>query len=212
MSQRGTLSRQRIVAAAMRMLDADGETRFSMRRLAAEMGVDPMALYHHVPNRAALMHDVVDTLLGECELPPPNGSWRNRVRDLCHAYRSLAHRHPGVFPIYAYFEDWVPSEHKIHEALHAALKAGGFSDQATVSGARLLLNFAESFACEEITQWIAPYSPDDRAKLIESLSAGDYPLTTSLVDEIAGVDPDTEFAFGLDVVIRGLEAEADDKG
>jgi len=205
MSQRGSLSRERIVAAAMHMLDADGEAKFSMRRLAAELGVDPMALYHHIPNRAALMREVVDALLAECDLPAPSGSWQDRVRALCHAFRRLAHRHPGAFPVYALFQEWVPSEHRLHEALYAALKAGGFSPETMVRGARLLLAYTETFAWEEITKWIAPYSGEDRAELIESLATGDYPLTMSLVDRIADVDPEAEFAFGLDVVIRGLE-------
>jgi TetR/AcrR family tetracycline transcriptional repressor len=207
MSQRGSLSRERIVAQAMVMLDADGEANFSMRRLAAEMGVDPMALYHHIPNRAALMREVVDALLDECELPAPSGSWQDRVRALCHAFRRLAHRHPGAFMVYALFHEWVPSEHRLHEALYAALDAGGFAPVTMVRGGRLLIAYAETFAWEEITQWIVPYSGEDRAKLIESLAAGDYPLTTALVDQIADIDPDAEFAFGLDVVIRGLEAE-----
>lgn len=208
MSQRGTLSRQRIVEAATEMLDADGEARFSMRRLAAAMGVDPMALYHHVPNRAALMHGVVDTVLSECELPEPNGSWQERVRDICHAFRKLAHRHPGVTLVFANFEEWVPSEHRLGEAMYKALKTGGFSAQATVRSARLLLAYTENFACWELTDWMAPYSAEERTKLIESLSEGDFPLTTELVDQIADIDADAEFAFGLDVVIRGLEAEA----
>ena len=192
----------------MRMLDADGEARFSMRRLAAEMGVDPMALYHYLPNRSALMCDVVDALVAECDLPPPCGTWQVQVRDLCHAFRRMAHRHPGAFPVYVMFQEWVPSEHRLNEALYAALSAGGFTSRATVRAARLLLAYAETFALDEITQWIVPYSSDDRAKLAASLSAGDYPLTTTLIDHVTDIDPDAEFVFGLDVLIRGLEAEA----
>ncbi len=208
MSQRGTLSRQRIVDAAIEMLDRDGASQFSMRKLAGAMGVDPMALYHHVPNRAALMNSVIDTVISECELPEPNGSWQKQVRDICRAFRALAHRHPGVILVFATFEDWVPSEHRLGEAMYAALRTGGFSPKATVRSARVLLAYTENFACWELTDWIAPFSPEERTKLIESLSEGDFPLTTELVDQIADVDPDAEFAFGLDVVIRGLEAEA----
>ena len=208
MSQRGTLSRERIVDAAIEMLDRGGKSHFSMRKLAGAMGVDPMALYHHVPNRAALMHGAVDTVVGECELPEPNGSWQEQVRAICHAFRQLGHRHPGVFLVFATFEDWVPSEHRLGEAMYAALKSGGFPPQATVRAARMLLAYTENFACWELTDWIMPYSADERAKLIESLSEGDFPLTSGLVDQIADVDPDAEFAYGLDVVIRGLETEA----
>ncbi len=212
MSQRGTLSRERIVEAAIAMLDQGGKAHFSMRKLAGAMGVDPMALYHHVPNRQALMNGVVDQVIGECDLPQPNGSWQEQVRAICHAFRDLGHRHPGVYLVYATFEEWVLNEHRLNEAMYAALRSGGFSSQAMVRAARMLLAYTENFTCWELTDWMAPYSPEERAKLIESLSEGDFPLTTELVDEIADVDADAEFAYGLDVVIRGLEAEAGGKG
>lgn len=96
--------------------------------------------------------------------------------------------------------------------MYAALRTGGFSPKATVRSSRMLLAYTENFSCWELTDWIAPYSPEERTKLIESLSKGNFPLTTELVDQIADVDPDAEFAFGLDVVIRGLEAEAGGQG
>ncbi len=212
MSQRGTLSRQRIVAAATEMLDRDGKAQFSMRKLAGAMGVDPMALYHHIPNRAALMREVVDAFLSECELPEPNGSWQDQARNFCHAFRLLAHKHPGVVLVYSTFDEWVPSEHRLGEVLYGSLKTGGFSARAMVRAARMLHAYAENFACWEIAGWIAPYSSAERAELIESLSEDDYPLTSALIDDIADVDPDAEFAFGLDVLIRGLEVEAKGQG
>ena len=60
---RGTLSRQGIVEAAMGLLDREGEAGFSMRKLASELGVDPMALYHHHASRRALMQEVMKALM-----------------------------------------------------------------------------------------------------------------------------------------------------
>ena len=64
-------NRQEIVRAAIALIDADGIDSFSMRRLASAMGVDPMTLYHHLPNRAALLDAVVDELWSSIELGEP---------------------------------------------------------------------------------------------------------------------------------------------
>jgi TetR/AcrR family tetracycline transcriptional repressor len=209
MAQRGSLSADRIVEAAMAMLDRDGEKGFSMRRLAGELDADPMALYHHIPNRKALMQAVLSRLMLACPLPEPKGDWRDRVRALCHGLRDLAHRHPGCFEVYVSFEDWVPAEHQVNEAFFSALQDGGFARQETVRAMRLLFAYAETFAVEEITGWLASMTPDEEQALRESLKGGAYPISEALVGTIAQVDADAEFAFGLEVLLRGLEAERD---
>lgn len=207
MAQRGSLSPQRIVDAAMVMLDRDGEKGFSMRRLAAELDADPMALYHHIPNRRTLMQAVLDALMRDCALPQPEGSWQTRVRALCHALRDLAHRHPGCFQVYVSFEDWVPAEHRVYEAFYAALRDGGFPSSANVRAARLLFAYVETFAIDEITGWLAAMDEEERAALARSLEGGAFPVSESLIADITEMDVDDEFAFGLDVLLRGLEAE-----
>ncbi|WP_397541926.1 TetR/AcrR family transcriptional regulator C-terminal domain-containing protein [Roseovarius salis] len=207
MTNRGNLTRESIVRAAMKMLDREGEKAFSMRKLAAEMGVDPMALYHHHSSRRMLMHEVLQALMTEFEMPRPTGDWRNDIRNLCDGLRQLAKRHPGAFRVYELYEDWVPAEHRVHEAFHATLAGAGFPPPKAVRGVRVLLAYTEAFAVDEITGWLAPFDADDRADFVDSLSSGDYPTMAAMVDEIGKVDPDADFAFGLDVLIRGLEAE-----
>jgi len=207
MAQRGSLSPQRIVDAAMVMLDRDGQKGFSMRRLAAELDADPMALYHHIPNRKALMQAVLVALMRDCALLQSEGSWQTRVRALCHALRDLAHRHPGCFQVYAAFEDWVPSEHRVYEAFYAALQDGGFAPKANVRGVRLLFAYVETFAIDEITGWMAAMDEQEREALALSLKSGAFPVSEALIADISEMEVDDEFAFGLGVLLRGLEAE-----
>jgi TetR/AcrR family tetracycline transcriptional repressor len=205
MSRRGTLTRQGIVEAAMATLDRGHERQFSMRGLAAELGVDPMALYHHHRNRHTLMQEVMVALMADCHVPRSEGDWRQDVRAICRGIRELAHRHPGTFRAYVIFEDWVPSEHRVHEALYAALLTAGFSKTSTVRAVRLLLSYAESFAVDEITGWLEPFNSHERDDLARGLAGGAYPAITALLDTIATPDADAEFCFGLDVLIAGLE-------
>jgi AcrR family transcriptional regulator len=205
MSERPSLSPERIVTTAIELLDREGPQKFSMRKLAAEFGVDPMAIYYHIPNRAALMYRVVDTVVGRCDLPVEAANWQETCRGICNAFRRLAHRHPGVVQVFDNFDDWIPGEHRITEALHAAFDAAGFTPRETVRSARLLLAYSENFCAWELTDWITPFTPEMRLRLDDSLAEGDYPVTMQLIDEVTNVDADAEFAFGLEVLIRGLE-------
>ena len=201
---RGTLSRQGIVEAAMGLLDREGEAGFSMRKLASELGVDPMALYHHHASRRALMQEVMKALMLSCPLPDPSGDWRADVRGLCQGLRALAHRHPGSFRAYVVFEDWVPAEHRLHEALYATLLAAGFPARDAVRAVRLLLSYTESFAVDELTGWLEPLGPRERHALEASLAGGAFPAIAGLIETIASPDAEADFAFGLDVLLAGL--------
>lgn len=207
MFERGTLSLQQIVDTASDMLDRDGIEKFSMRRLAAEIGVDPMALYHHVPNRGALMREMVRVFLRGWTLPERHGSWQDRVRAFSHAFRRQAKRHPGLFSVYARSNDWSAEYLRLEESLYAALADAGFPPKSRVRAARLLLAYTENFAHWELTGWMAPYSEEEHAQFADSLATGDFPEVSELAEHIEGIDPDAEFEFGLGITIRGLEAE-----
>lgn len=210
MTKRNRLTRDRIVEAAMQMLDAHGQSGFSMRKLAGALGVDPMALYHHFSNRAALMHAVMEGLIGSCPLPPPSEDWRADIRALCQALRQLAHDHPGTFRLYEVYDDWLLAELHLQEAFHATLYSAGFSPRTVVRAVRLLIAYTESFAVDEVSGWLASYSEADRTAFDDHLVSGAFPVTQKVAAHIATVDADADFAFGLDVLIRGLEAEARD--
>ena len=97
---RPSLDRTRIVAAAVRVADAEGLAAVTMRRVAAELGSSPMALYRHVDRKEALPELMLDAVLGETELIEPTGDWRADVRLLNARRRTVLLRHTwlsGVF-------------------------------------------------------------------------------------------------------------------
>ena len=97
---RPLLSREQIVAAAIDLLDRDGPDAFSMRRLGAALKVDPMAVYHHLPNKAALFDAVVDALWGMAAESvaaetPASDDWRALVGEYKRIVREeLGHDFP----------------------------------------------------------------------------------------------------------------------
>lgn len=207
MTKRGKLTRERIVEVAMVLLDKGGEAGFSMRKLAAELGVDPMAIYHHHANRNALIVEVMQAFMNDCALPDPSGDWRADITALCQSLRQLAHRHPGIFRLYETYDEWLPAENRVHEAFHATLLRAGFAKPTVVRAVRLLLAFTESFAVDEISGWLDPFDAIDRTELLDMLTRDTHPTMIALIDDIGAVDADADFAFGLDVLIRGLEGE-----
>ncbi len=206
MSKKPNLTPDRIILGAIDLLNREGSKGFSMRKLASQFGVDPMALYYHIPNRSALLSRVIDRVMCECNLPVQFTPWQDSVKQTCIAFRQMSRKHPGVIQVWDGFDDWTSGEHRVSEALHTAFRHAGFTDEITVKGARLLLNYVNEFCINEITHWIEPYTPDMCSKLSDSLALGDFPVTTSLVDVYTDVDPDREFSFGLNVIIKGLES------
>src|SRR3712207_4637520 len=98
-AKRRPLSRRRVLEAAVRFADREGLDALSMRKLGAELGVEAMSLYNHVPNKDALLDGMVEVLLGELEVPSENAAWEERVREAYRGFRRLARRHPNVFPL-----------------------------------------------------------------------------------------------------------------
>jgi TetR/AcrR family tetracycline transcriptional repressor len=207
MVKRKRLTPEGIIIAAIELLGRDGKKRFSMRRLAAYLGVDPMAIYYHIPNRATLIFQIVDSVISKCELPQEALSWQVEVKEICAGFRRMAHQHPEVIQIYAEFHDWAPGDLRLSEAMHSALKVGGFEKLAITKAARLLRAYTENFCYWELNGWIEPLDSESRLKFTENLNQGEYPVTTDLLENLVNIDPEAEFNFGLSVLIAGLEGQ-----
>lgn len=211
MSERRPLTRDRIVQTATALLDEAGAEPFSMRTLAAGLGVDPMAVYRHVPNKAALLHEVLEAAVAEIPLPDPAAAWPERVRALGDGYRGLAQRHPGVFRLLYPYGRPIRAELVLREACFAALREAGLAPEDAARGWPLLLNYAAGFALDELAGWVR--LPDPSAEPHATLLAeGPFPETLRLADQMRRADPDADFGFGLDVLIRGLTARARAEG
>ena len=85
------MSRRRVLEEALRFADREGLEALTMRKLGAELGVEAMSLYNHVPNKGALLDGMVEVLLGELEIPLRNQDWEERIREGYRAFRRLAH-------------------------------------------------------------------------------------------------------------------------
>src|SRR3954470_7539302 len=101
---RPPLTRDRILRAALTLIDRDGLDALSMRRLGAELGVEGMALYRHVGNKERLLDGVVELLLEDVDVdvePEPAATWTDSWIAIARSYRRLARAHPGAFRLLA---------------------------------------------------------------------------------------------------------------
>lgn len=127
------LDRERITGATVRLLDADGLARFSMRRLAAGLGVTAMSLYWYVDTKHDLLELALDRALGELPLPRPvpaepvQEGWAGRLRSLACGYRRLLAEHPWVAPLTAAYPNIGPHARAFDSALQRLLDATGLA-------------------------------------------------------------------------------------
>ena len=96
------LTRERLIAAALVIVDRDGLDALSMRKLGAELGVDPMAAYRHLPNKEALLDGVIEAVAGSADIEVDTTlPWQDQLRQLIRANLKATLAHPNVLSIMA---------------------------------------------------------------------------------------------------------------
>ena len=93
-TSRAPLSRERVLGAAVALADRGGIGALSMRKLAQELGVEAMSLYHHVASKEAILDGIVDVVFGEIDLPTGEDGWRAAMRQRAISAREALRRHP----------------------------------------------------------------------------------------------------------------------
>jgi AcrR family transcriptional regulator len=131
------LDADRIAAAALRIVDADGVRGFTMRAVAEALGVTPMALYHHVADKAALAALVIDAAAREIAFPSPTGDWREDVLAMARWSRQTTLSHPGVGRLRSAYGVWTPSVLRMTEHWVALWRQSGLPLDAAVRAANV---------------------------------------------------------------------------
>ena len=126
---RVTLTRERIVELALDIIDEDGLDALNMRRLAADAGVKPMSLYHHFPNKSAILDSVSEAIAAAAlGVSPPHPDWQGRVRQLFMGLHALTEAHPRALPLISTAVVRTPSGRRWMEELMSTLLDAGFSE------------------------------------------------------------------------------------
>jgi AcrR family transcriptional regulator len=212
------LSRERVLAAAVDRADHEGLSGLTMRALAADLGVEAMSLYHHLPGKGGLLDGLVESLMSEIDAATagvaPTSDWREQVRGRCLAAREVMVRHPWGPQLMTSRTAIPPAVYAHFEAVLATMIAAGFSyhlgHRALHSLGSMVLGFAqELFApadgeeadqSEEELAAMAQVLPHVTAMVAAELHAADG-------DVLGWCDSRAEFEFTLDLLLDGLEAQ-----
>jgi AcrR family transcriptional regulator len=148
------ISRDTVLAAALRLADEQGLAAVTMHAVARSLHVTPMALYRHVADKDALLDGLVELLLTEYPRPAAEGPWDERPWDerliaLADGIRATARRHPAVFPLLLTRPAVTPAARATRDAVLAALREGGVSDGEVARAERLISTAVLGFAASE---------------------------------------------------------------
>ncbi|MGA9103531.1 TetR/AcrR family transcriptional regulator [Aeromicrobium sp.] len=206
---RARLSREKVLNGAVAVADRGGIAGLTIRSLAAELGVKPMSVYHHVANKDEILDGIVDLVFGEIELPTIGGEWHEEMRRRAASAREAMRRHPWAIGLVETRTSPGPSTLKHHNAVIGTLREAGFSIEMTAHAFALIDAYVYGFALSEATLPInGPETVTEVAEqMMEFFTAEDYPhLLEFSVEHVMkpGYDYGKEFEFGLGVVLDGL--------
>lgn len=190
------LDTDRIVAAALAVVGKHGVEGFTMRAVAEELGVTPMALYYHVQDKAALATLVIDSAVRQQPLPPTTGVWQDDCVAIAQWMRASVMKHPAIIRLRRAYDVWTPSMLRITERWLGLWQQSGLDLPNAVRAAR-----ASSIAIAGIVQEEMIFLT---MKLPEIRTLDWLPNVRALFG--AKVDRDREFELLVRSVIEGLHA------
>jgi AcrR family transcriptional regulator len=210
---RAPLSRERILATAVALADERGVEALSMRKLAQELEVVPMALYKHVVNKDELLDGMVDVVVGEIDPPASGTDWKTAIRQRALSARRMLLRHPWASKVIESRTSPTPAVLEYMDAMIGIFRAGGFSIDLTHHAMHTMGSRMLGFS-QELFDESADAGPQLMEPEMLRAMAGRYPYIAELVTAIThdpgsvvgpGCDDQFEFEFALDLMLDGLE-------
>lgn len=195
---------------AVALADEHGIGALTMRRLADRLQVEPMSLYHHVANKDDILDGMVDLIFREIDLPSPDAEWKAAMQDRAAAVRDALRRHPWAVGRMESRLTPGPATLRHHDAVIGCLRAAGFAVDLAAHAFSAIDSYLYGFAMQELN---LPFrTPEESAAMattfLDHFPAEEYPHLAELTVEHVlqpGYDYGEEFAFGLDLILDGLE-------
>lgn len=213
--RRVPLTRERVLAAALRLVDDEGLDALTRRRLGQELGRDAMALYRHAPDRAALLDGIVELVLDELDIPDGGQDWQIQLSRTAHDFRRIGLAHPHVVSLIVTRPLSTPlglrplGTLRPLERLLRVLTDAGFPPPLALRVYRLYIGFLYGHMLTELQELVAdPEETSDLLRLgLHRLPPREFPLLRGLASELAGYDGEGELDQGLAVLFTGLRTE-----
>jgi len=219
-SEKG-LSEERIVAAALQLIDAVGLSKFSLRDVARSLHVFPTAIYWYVKGRDELLGRVVAYATRDVAPPSINADWKAWLSELCHRYRRAVQKHPNIAPLIgSQLRSNAGIRADLVDSVLSALVAAGFTDELMVDAYNVLIGGLVGFVSQELAA-LPSENPvkwaEAHRKRISTLDVMAHPVLARYLPQIANkafivrwsngtqIPLDSSFDLFVDVLILGLE-------
>ncbi|MFG1791804.1 TetR/AcrR family transcriptional regulator C-terminal domain-containing protein [Nocardia sp. NPDC049149] len=206
------LTRAAVLAAALEIIDAGGVDRLSMRRLGDMLGRDPMALYRHAANKAAVLDGVAEIMWEQITVDTADPDWRHQLRLIARDFRRIAVDHPHMVPLLVTHPLATPlglrpvGTLRPLEHILSLLTKADFTGIDALHIYRALFGFLYGHVLTELQEIVErPEEPTDLLRLgLYRLPIGEFPMLRSLASELADYDGVEELERGLDILLTGL--------
>lgn len=192
----------------MRIADKQGIAALSMRKLAQELGVEAMSLYHHVKNKDDILDGLLELVVGEIEVPTIGGDWRAEIRRRASSAHSVLMAHPWATMLLMSRVSIGPAMMRYVDATLGCLRESGFSFPVADYAWNAIDSFIYGYTLQQLN---FPFEPDEyagaAASYVPEIDPVAYPYLVGLSAEViagrhAGVH---SLEFGLDLLLDGLE-------
>ncbi|MDY7090406.1 MAG: TetR/AcrR family transcriptional regulator [Actinomycetota bacterium] len=204
------LSKERVVAEAIRLADREGVDGLSMRRLADALGAGAMSLYYYVAGKEELLDAMIDVVFAEIELPSTETDWQSAMRRRAVSARQVLARHPWAIGLMESRTAPGLAHLRHREAVTACLRKAGFSVLMATHAHWLLDVYVYGFALQEASlpfDTAGEFADMAEDVFLPQLPPDEFPYLNESAAALvaAGYDPAEEFMFGLDLVLAALE-------
>jgi AcrR family transcriptional regulator len=208
-SRRGTLSRERVLDAALVLADAGGLESLTMHAIGRRLGVQAMSLYRHVEDKADLLDGLVDLVVSEIEMPMSSADWKAAMRQRATSARQVFVRHPWAIGLVESRRRMGVVTLRHHEWVLGVLMGAGFSPVMAARAYNLLDSYVYGFALQEPS--LTYGSPEEHAEVgqatLRQVLPDEYPHLARVAREFieAGSEYGEGFEFGLELILDGIE-------
>ena len=197
------LSREKIAAAALALVDRDGLPALSTRRLGQELGCEAMSIYHHFPSKAHLMDALVDLMLAEARVAAAEeGDWLERLRRTAHSFRAMALKHPKFFPFFAVHRLNTRAGVAFIDGIIGVLREAGFSDGDAARYFREIGYYLTGAALDETAGYAR--GPSAAEPVSDATIAAEFKHLAAAAPYFQPMHFDRTFEAGLEILLEGI--------
>ena len=203
------LSRERVLRTAIELADREGIGLLTMRRLAQELGIEAMSLYHYARGKDDILAGMVDMVTSEIPMPDPAGDWKGAIRQTAIAEFEILSAHPWAAATILSVKQVSESRIRYMDWILRTLRQAGFSEDVTDLGYHALESHIMGF-----TLWVVGMNLGTQEELaatatrfLKTFPQEEYPYLVEHIHHHLKPRPGGEgsFAFGLDLILDGLE-------